>query len=87
MAAVWIPSQMRDLTRGQELVDAPGRTVGEVIAALDGAYPGIQQRLCEGERLRPGIAVAIDERIVRLGLRAPVGEFSELRFLPAVAGG
>jgi hypothetical protein len=78
---------MRDLTLGHELVQVSGQTVGEVIAALEVAYPGIQDRLCEGQHLRPAIAVTIDERIARLGLRAPVGEHSELRFLLAVAGG
>jgi molybdopterin converting factor small subunit len=87
LATVWIPSLLRDLTHGQELVQASGRTVGEVIAALEDAYPGIQSRLCEGQRMRPAIAVSVDERIARLGLRAPVGEQSELRFVLTVAGG
>jgi len=87
MAVVWIPSLMRDLTGGQEQVSAPGKTVGQVIAALDEAYPGTKDRLCEGDRLGPALAVSVDGRIARLGLLAPVGEQSEVHFLPAIAGG
>ena len=87
MATVWIPSLMRDLTGGRGQVSVPGVTVGEVIDALDSAYPGIKSRLCGGDRLAPGRAVAVDGRVARLGLLAPVGEGSEVRFLPAIAGG
>jgi len=87
MAVVWIPSLMRDLTGGQERVRAPGRTVGQVLDALDEAYPGIKGRLCEGERLAQTIMVTVDGRVARLGLLAAVEEQSEIRFLPAVAGG
>lgn len=87
MTMVWIPPLMRDLTGGQEKVHAPGKTVREVVVALDGVYPGVRDRLCEGDRLVPGVAVWVDDRLARLGLRAAVGAQSEIRFLPAVAGG
>jgi molybdopterin synthase sulfur carrier subunit len=84
---VWIPSLMHELTGGREQVSAPGETVSGVIAALDEAFPGIKGRLCEGERLDPALAVFVDGRIARLGLLAPVGNDSEIHFLPAIAGG
>jgi molybdopterin synthase sulfur carrier subunit len=87
MATVHIPSLMRDLTTGQAAVVAPGRTVRQVIDALDQAYPGIKARLCEGNRLGPTIAVSVDGRIAPLGLLAPVKEQSQILFLPAVGGG
>ncbi len=87
MAVVYIPSLMRDLTGGQERVCAPGETVGQVLAALDEAHPGIKERLCAGGRLIPGVMVSVDGKVARLGLLQPVGEQSEIRFLPAVAGG
>ena len=87
MAVVWIPSLMRDLTGGQERVSVPGRTIGQVIAALNEAYPGVRDRLCEGDRLDPAVVVSVDGKIARLGLLAPVREQSEVRFLPAIAGG
>ena len=87
MPTVWIPSLLRDLTGGEERVSVPGGTVGQVIDALDLAYPGIKHRLCKGDRLDPAIAVFVDGRIARLGLSEGVAEGSEVRFLPAVGGG
>jgi molybdopterin synthase sulfur carrier subunit len=87
MPTVWIPSLMRDLTGGEERVSVPGKTVGQVIDALDLAYLGIKCRLCKGDRLDPAIAVFVDGRIAPLGLSEGVAEESEVRFLPAVSGG
>jgi molybdopterin synthase sulfur carrier subunit len=87
MATVRIPSLMRDLTAGQAQVDVPGKTVREVIAALDTAYPGIKGRLCRGNEIDPAISVWVDGRIAPLGLLQAVGEHSEIQFLQAVAGG
>ena len=87
MASVWIPSLMRDLTGGREQVSVPGATVGDIVDALERALPGIKDRLCNGDRLAPGLAVAVDGKVVRMGLIAPVDERSEVRFLPAIAGG
>jgi molybdopterin synthase sulfur carrier subunit len=87
MATVWIPSLMRDLTDGRAQISVPGETVGDVIAALDRAYPGIRGRLCKGDRLDPAIMGSVDGRGARLGLLEPVEEQSEILFLPAVAGG
>jgi hypothetical protein len=40
-----------------------------------------------GEQLDPALAVFVDGRVARLGLLAPVGNNSEIHFLPAIAGG
>jgi molybdopterin synthase sulfur carrier subunit len=87
MPVVWIPSLLRSLTGGQETVSVAGATVGEVIASLDRQYPGVKERLCDGDRLRAGIAAAVDTQVARLGLDEPVSESSEVHFLPAIGGG
>jgi molybdopterin converting factor small subunit len=87
LAVVWIPSLLRDLTHGQETVIVAGSTVRQVIDALELSYPGIKDRLCDANGLRPGIAVAVDTQVARAGLLQPVGEISEVHFLPAVVGG
>ena len=87
MATVWVPSLMRALTGGKESVTAPGETVGQVIAAMDDAYPGITGRLCQGDQLDPAIVAYVDGRIARLGLSEAVEEQSEIHFLSVVAGG
>jgi molybdopterin synthase sulfur carrier subunit len=87
MATVWIPSQLRDLTGGQEKVTAPGARVGQVIDELERAFPGIKSRLCDEAGIRPGIAVIVDGEVARLGLLKPVAPASEVHFLPAIGGG
>jgi molybdopterin converting factor small subunit len=87
MANVWIPALMRDLTGGREVLQVPGNTVAALIEHLDRTHPGIRLKLCDGNALRPGIAVAVDTQISRLGLLQPVGDNSEVHFLPAVSGG
>ena len=87
MAMVWIPSLLQDLTDGKQIVSVPGSTVAEIVAQLERMYPGVKDRLCEGEGLRRGIAVAIDTQVARSGLTAPVSESSEVHFLPAISGG
>ena len=87
MAVVWIPSLLRGLTGGQETLVVAGSSVRQIIDALDRTYPGIKDRLCDANGLRPGIAVAVDTQVARLGLAQSVGEHSEVHFLPAVGGG
>jgi molybdopterin synthase sulfur carrier subunit len=87
MAVVWIPSLLRDLTGGRESVTVGGTTVRQVIEALERAYPGVKDRLCDAQGLRSGIAVAVDTQVARLGLLQPVQENSEVHFLPAISGG
>ncbi len=87
MPTVWIPPPIRELTAGQEQISAQGQTVREVIDWLELNYPGIQARLCEKDKLRPGIAVSIDGVISPEGIRTKIEETSEVHFLPAISGG
>lgn len=87
MATVWIPSLLRPLTGGHDQVVVSGRTLSEVIAALDAAYPGIGARLRDEDDLNSSLAAWVDGRVARRGLQEPLGEGSEVQFLPAVGGG
>ena len=87
MPVVWIPSLLRDLTGGQETVTVSGETVRQVIEHLDEQYPGVKERLLEGDALRPGIAVFVDGTLSRQRLRHTLAEDSEVHFLPALSGG
>lgn len=87
MPIVYVPSLLRDLTSGQERVQVPGGTVAQVIENLESRFPGMKTRLCTGNELKPGLAVAIDAQIGRAGLREKVGGNSEVHFLPAIGGG
>jgi molybdopterin synthase sulfur carrier subunit len=86
MPTVWIPSLLRDLT-GRETVSASGDNVREIIESLEKMFPGIKARLCSNGGLRDGLAVVVDGQVGRRGLLQPVGEKSEVHFLPAISGG
>ena len=87
MAVVWIPALLRDLTGGEAQVTVPGETVRQLIENLENAYPGIEERLCDEDRLRPNIAVVVDGEVSRQRLRHKLEETSEVHFLPAISGG
>ena len=87
MANVHIPAPLRTLTGGEVDLVAEGATLGEVIANLDKRFPGLQARLVEGERLRPGIAVFAESVNIPSRLSTPVSENASLYFAPAISGG
>ncbi len=84
---VWIPALHRDLTGGDEVVEVSGDSVGEVVASLEERYPGIEARLCDGDRIRPYISVAVNGEITHRGLRQRLREPSEIHFVPSLGGG
>ena len=87
MPTVWIPALLRHLTQEQETIHVVGTTLLEVIDELDTQFPGVKARLCDGDRLRPGLAVVLDTQVVRGGLSEAVPEKSEVHFIPAIGGG
>ena len=87
MATVVIPLLLKNFTGGQRSAEVSGATVSEIVAALDGLYPGIGGRIVEKGQISPTVAVTVDGRIAAAGLDTPVGPESEVRLLPALGGG
>jgi molybdopterin converting factor small subunit len=87
LPSVYIPSLIRDLTGGQEVVHAPGQTVRQVIENLEERYPGLRDRLCDENGLRPNLSLVVDGELSHRRLRQPLSEDSEVHFLPAISGG
>ena len=89
MANVYIPSLMRDLTSGVEILQIAGEDMRQIITNLENSYPGFQKRLLEDDRqrIKPNIAVMIDGRNARRILNEKVDKNSEIHFLPAIGGG
>ncbi len=87
MPIVWIPPLLRKLTNDQESIPLAGATVRELIDALERQFPGAKERLCAGDKVRPGLSVVIDAQVNREGLNAAVNESSEVHFIPAIGGG
>ncbi|MBV7332805.1 MoaD/ThiS family protein [Chloroflexi bacterium TSY] len=90
MATVYIPTPMRRLTGGASKVDVPGETIGSLIQAVDAQYPGISERLLDGDgNVKRFINVFLnDDEIGELqGLETPVSEKDRVSIVPAMAGG
>ena len=87
MPIVAIPALMRNLTDGEEHLTIPGDTIREVIDNLEKRYPGTKAKLCDGDRIRPGIGIYINGVITRVGMHERVDKDAELHFLPAISGG
>lgn len=86
MPRVFIPHAMRSLV-GQEVVEAGGKSVREIIDELDTRFPGVKDRLCQGDQLRAGLVVAVGGAVSALGLLEHVEPDAEVHFLPALGGG
>jgi len=87
MATVFIPALLRKLTAGRDRVIARGRNLRQVIEDLNRQFPGLRESLVQEGELKPSIAVSIDGEVATQGLLEPVGEESEVHFLPALGGG
>ena len=64
-----------------------GDTIRQVIDNLERLYPGLKERLCDGDRLRPSISVVVDGHASHLKLRHQLKDSSEVHFVISISGG
>ena len=84
---IFIPTQLRNYTGGATRVEAAGRTVDELLAALDARYPGVRFRVVDEQgRIRKHMRIFVDgERVEEVG--AEVGAKGEVHIFGALSGG
>ena len=87
MPTLFIPAPIRELTRGKASVVVSGSNVREAIESLDAQYPGVKERLCDGEKIRPNISVMVDGQVSNLKIREKLTDDSEVHFVIAISGG
>ena len=87
MPVIWIPPVMRALTGGKDSIQVPGATVGQALANLNAIYPGVWDRLCQGDDLRHFVVAVVDGETSGMRLHQPLQEDSEVHFLPIMEGG
>lgn len=87
--AVSIPTILRTFTNNERSVQASGTNLAEIIADIDGQFPGIGDRLLDDGKLRRFVNVYINDEDVRFigSLDAPIADGDTVTVLPAVAGG
>jgi molybdopterin synthase sulfur carrier subunit len=86
---VRIPTPLRSLTKGEEAVSAEGATVRAVIDNLEGAHPGLRERLLDDKGIRRFVNLYLGDEDVRFldGLDTQLKSGDELSIIPAIAGG
>lgn len=90
MPNIRIPNPLRKLTGEQDVVQASGANVADLIEDLDKNYPGFKERICdENGNVRRFVNIFLNDEDIRfLDEKAtPVKETDELSIVPAIAGG
>lgn len=86
---VRIPTPLQRLTQGKEEVEGKTGTVIELIKNLEVNYPGILERIAEGDKIRRFVNIYVNEEDIRF-LQAEqtlVKDGDEVSIIPAIAGG
>ena len=85
---VKVTSVLQKIT-GAKVVEGEGGTVGELLANLDGKYPGFRKQIMQDANLHRFVNIYLNDEDIRyLGqLDTPVKEGDSVSILPALAGG
>jgi molybdopterin converting factor small subunit len=84
---VAIPSVLQAYTAGATRVEANGATVADVLADLDGRYPGIRFRMVnEIGALRPHVRIFVNRELTT-DLYRTLSPHDEVVILQALSGG
>jgi sulfur-carrier protein len=85
-----LPTVLRSHAGGVKSVSAEGSTVGQVLVALVGEFPGLSGQVIDDKgTLHKFVNVYLNDDDVRYlsALDTPVKDSDEISILPAVAGG
>jgi molybdopterin synthase sulfur carrier subunit len=84
---VYIPGPLRSYTAGVSRVEARGRTLDEVLVALEAAFPGIRFRIVdEQDRIRTHIKIFVNAEQQQV-IDGPVTGTDEIHIICALSGG
>lgn len=90
MAKVRIPTPLRTLTQGVDVVDISGSNVGDILNQLSAKFEGIDKRLFKNPgELNRFVNVYVNDEDIRFldNLTTQVKETDEVSIVPAIAGG
>ena len=84
---VHIPGALRSYTKQKSEVEAEGRTVAEVLSALDRHHPGLRFRIItEQDTIRAHIRIFVNDTQVQT-LEAPLRPDDQIHIICALSGG
>lgn len=90
---VRVPSMLQKFTGGEKIVHIEADDIGELLANLEAAHPGIGEQLMEpgadGAQLRRFVNVFLNDEDVRFldGMGTATSDGDVIAILPALAGG
>lgn len=88
---VRIPAPLRTFTGGQDVIDATGSTLGQLLEDLKSKAPGIETRLFKGQtgQLNRFVNIYVNQEDIRFlqNLDTPIKEGDEVSIVAAIAGG
>lgn len=90
MVRVRIPTPLRKLTGGDEVVSVNAGTISELIDALEQKHPGLRERLLDDKgQQRRFINIFVGDEDIRFQqqLATPLTDGAEVSIVPAIAGG
>lgn len=90
MTKIAISKPLRPADRGEDAVEADGKTVGELLADLSARYPGLRPHLFNADgKLRSFVNIYLNDDDIRYLQReqTPVGSGDTLSIIPSIAGG
>jgi sulfur-carrier protein len=87
---VRIPTPLRQLTQGVDIVELGGSNVGELLSSLSAKFDGIDKRLFKqpGE-LNRFVNIYVNDEDIRFldNLNTPIKDGDDVSIVPAIAGG
>ena len=87
---ILIPTPLRGFTDKQDVVEADGRTVGELLANMTAQYTGLRQHLYAADgSLRSFVNIYVNDDDIRYldKEKTPVTADDTVSIIPSVAGG
>jgi sulfur-carrier protein len=86
---VRIPTPLQRLTNGNAEVACSVKNIKELIDALERDYPGMQERLSEGGKIRRFINVYVNDEDIRFLEKEETAlkDGDTISIVPAIAGG
>lgn len=85
---VKVTSVLQKIT-GAKVVRGEGATVGDLLANLDGQYPGFRNQIMQDGALHRFVNIYLNDEDIRYlqQLNTPLKEGDSIAILPALAGG
>ena len=90
MATVKIPTPLRRLTNEKDEVLTSAKNIAEMISDLEKQFPGMQERLCDGDgAIRKFVNIYVNEEDIRFlsGPETEINDNDTVSIIPAIAGG